>query len=91
MFTLDPAFEQLCTKSAQQRLEQALSSYFGETISIDIKIAVSSSETPAAQKQRHNEEKQESAVEAIKNDPFVRELQDVFNADLDAAVIRPNE
>ena len=90
-FTLDPAFEQLCTKSAQQRLEQALSSYFGETTSIDIKIAVSSSETPAAQKQRHSEEKQESAVEAIKNDPFVRELQDVFNADLDSAVIRPNE
>ena len=89
--SLDPGYEQLCTKSALQRLEQALSSYYNESISLDVKITRSKQETPAAQKQRQQQEKQESAVEAIKNDPFVQELQDVFNADLDAAVIRPNE
>jgi len=89
--SLDPGYEQLCTKSALQRLEQALSSYYNESISLDVKIVRSKQETPAAQKQRQHQEKQESAVEAIKNDPFVQELQDVFNADLDSAVIRPNE
>jgi DNA polymerase-3 subunit gamma/tau len=88
---LDPAYEQICTSSARQRLEQALAAYFNEAISVDIKIAKSDKETPAAQTQRKQQERQESAEDAIRSDPFVQELQDVFNADLDAAVIQPND
>ncbi len=86
---LDPAYEQICTKSASQRLQQALAAYFNEEVKVDIKIASSDKETPAAQKQRLLKEKQVSAEQAIINDPFVQELKDVFSADLDAAVIRP--
>jgi len=86
---LDPAYEQLCTKSASQRLEQALAAYFNEEVKVDIKIASSDKETPAARQQRLSQEKQVSAEQAIINDPFVQELKDVFSADLGAAVIRP--
>ncbi|HEC28811.1 MAG TPA: DNA polymerase III subunit gamma/tau [Gammaproteobacteria bacterium] len=88
---LDPVYEQTCTKSASQRLEQALSSFFGETVRVDIKTGKSRQETPAAQHQRVKNEKQEEAVDSIKNDPFIQELQEVFNADLDSAVIRPSD
>ncbi len=89
--SLDPAYEQLCTNSAKQRLEQALAAYFNDSISLDIKIVKSDKETPAAHTERKQQEKQTSAEQAIKSDPFVQELQDVFNADLDAAVIQPTE
>jgi len=86
---LDPAYEQICTKSASERLQQALTAYFNEDIKVDIKIERSDKETPAAQQQRLHKEKQVSAEQSIINDPFVQELQDVFSADLDSAVIRP--
>jgi DNA polymerase-3 subunit gamma/tau len=89
--SLDPAYEQICTRSARQRLEQALAAHYNEAISVDIKIVKSDKETPAAQTQRKQQERQSSAEEAIRGDPFVQELQDVFNADLDAAVIQPND
>ncbi len=89
--SLDPAYEQICTSSARQRLEQALAAYYDEAVNVDIKLGKSDKETPAAQKQRKLQEKQASAEDAIRSDPFVQELQDVFNADLDAAVIQPSD
>jgi len=88
---LDPAFEQLCTAGARQRLEQALSAEVGSAVSVDIKIAKSDVETPAEHTQRAIQERQDQAVDSIKQDPFVQELQDVFNADVNSAVIEPTE
>lgn len=88
---LDPAYEQICTTSAKQRLQQALSGFFNETIKLEVKVGSSDQESPAAKQQRMKEQKQVSAEQAIINDPFVQELAEVFNADLDSAVIRPVE
>jgi len=88
---LDPSFEQLCTSSAKQRLEQAVSAYLNEAITIDIAIAKPESESPAEHKQRAIQEKQDHAVDSIRQDPFIQELQEVMDADVDAAVIKPIE
>ncbi|NOY67463.1 MAG: DNA polymerase III subunit gamma/tau [Gammaproteobacteria bacterium] len=88
---LDPSFEQLCTDSARKRLEQALSAHFNETMTVDMKISKPELESPAEHKQRAIQEKQDHAVDTIKQDPFVQELQDTLNADINAAVIEPTE
>jgi len=86
---LDARFEQIRTPSATQRLEQALGAHFAQPIKLEIKLGSASSETPAQAQERVKTEKQDNAADSIRNDPFVKDLQDVFNADLDAAVIRP--
>jgi len=88
---LAPGFEQLCTKSATDRLEQALSAHYNEAVQVDINIGDVQQESPAAHKQRMTEERQTDAVNTINSDPFVQELQDVFNADMNSAVINPSD
>jgi len=89
--SIDPSYEQLCTSSAKQRLEQALSAHFNEAVTLDIKIGKVEMESPAQHKQRAIQERQDQAVDSIKQDPFVQELQDTLNADINAAVIEPTE
>ena len=88
---LDPTYEQLNTQSASQRLEQALTDYYGQAMRVVIKVGKAGQETPAQKREREQHERQESAVESIRSDPFVQELQETFNANLDAAVIEPSD
>jgi len=88
---LDSKYEQIRTPSASQRLEQALSAHFSKPIKLEIKLGIAASETPAQAQERVKTERQDSATDSIRNDPFVKDLQDVFDADLDAAVIRPTD
>jgi DNA polymerase-3 subunit gamma/tau len=89
---LDKAYEQIHTKSASKRLEKALQQYYNEPVKVEIKIQkLDEAETPAKMQERLERERHQDAVRTIEQDPIVKDLQDVFNADLSAERIRPSD
>jgi DNA polymerase-3 subunit gamma/tau len=71
----------------QDMLKTALKERFGNLrISIDIG---GSGNTPAAQISQEKAQRQTSAEESIRNDPFVRDLMDTFGATVTPSSIKP--
>ncbi len=86
---LPPAHRHLIMKAAQDRLQQALGEYCGHPLQLQIEVAEVSTLTPAAILQQEREERQDRAVAAIEQDPFVREVIDIFDATLIESSIKP--
>ena len=86
---LAPVHRHLQMKPAQDKLQQALSEHFGRALQIRIELADTESQTPAATAQRAREERQESAVAAIEQDGFVRDVIEMFDARLIESSIKP--
>ncbi len=86
---LPPAHRHLIMKAAQDRLQQALGEYCGRPLQLQIEVAEVSTLTPAAILQQEREERQDRAVAAIEQDPFVREVIDIFDATLIESSIKP--
>ncbi|WP_416242921.1 DNA polymerase III subunit gamma/tau [Azospira sp. APE16] len=86
---LPPAHRHLIMKAAQDRLQQALGEYCGRPLQLQIEVAEVSTLTPAAILQQEREERQDRAVAAIEQDPFVREMIDIFDATLIESSIKP--
>lgn len=86
---LSPVHRHLQMKPAQDKLQQALSDYFGRALQLRIELAETERATPAATAQRVREEKQENAVAAIEQDGFVRDVIELFDAQLIESSIKP--
>ncbi len=68
------------SKSIEQRLQDALQKYYGESIRLEFVSADSTEFTPAARQQKVVENRQQETVSAINSDPNVQKIQDVFDA-----------
>lgn len=79
---------QLATKDNIVRLEQALSTYLGKTVSFTIATG-KANQSIAAVEAKIKQEKQESAEETVANDDFVKTLQAEFGATVVPGSIRP--
>ncbi|MFC5302525.1 DNA polymerase III subunit gamma/tau [Azospira restricta] len=86
---LAPVHRHLQMKPAQDKLQQALSEHFGRPLVVRIELADTEGATPAANAQRAREERQEKAVAAIEQDGFVREVIEMFDAQLIESSIKP--
>ena len=86
---LSPTHRHLQMKPAQDKLQQALTDYFGCPMQLTIDLHEASVETPAAATQRRNSERQDRAVAAVEQDEFVREVIDLFDATLIESSIKP--
>ena len=86
---LAPEHKHLNIKPAQEKLQQALSSYFGRPIQLAITLEEAIGETPAVVAQRERHEMQGRAVAAIEQDGFVREVIDTLGGSLIEASIKP--
>lgn len=86
---LDPAHKHL--QQYQEKLQTALREIWGPDIRIEISLTAPAGETPAARKQNHQRERQERAIAAIEQDPFVRDVVDMFDASVDESTIKPIE
>ncbi len=86
---LAPVHRHLQMKPAIDKLQQALSQHLGRAVQLRIELAETESQTPAATAQRVREEKQESAVAAIEQDGFVRDVIEMFDARLIESSIKP--
>lgn len=83
--SLAPQHKQFLTnKMAQDKLQAALSEYFAQPIRLSLSVgAPASAATPAAVERQEMQVRQQTATDAISQDPFVREAQ----AQLDAQIV----
>jgi DNA polymerase-3 subunit gamma/tau len=89
LFSLDSRSESLLTRQRSDAIAEALSSYFGETLMVQIIVsAIAEAETPVQRESRLDDEKLAQAKEALESDPNVRALKDMFGAELKADSVK---
>ncbi|MDP1679366.1 MAG: DNA polymerase III subunit gamma/tau [Candidatus Nitrotoga sp.] len=80
---LAPQHKHLLTnKMAQEKLQAALADYFVQPVRLVVMLGVNNVATPAAAEQQVKQTRQQHAVEAIMQDPFVREAQAQLGAQI---------
>ncbi|MFN4148380.1 MAG: DNA polymerase III subunit gamma/tau C-terminal domain-containing protein, partial [Rhodocyclaceae bacterium] len=84
---LDPAHRYL--QMHQDKLRAELAKYFAHPLTLEIELGTPNGVTPKARAERLRRERQERAIAAIENDPFVREVCDLFDASIDESTIKP--
>ena len=89
---LDPAFANLRSATAEERLERAIQQKFGDEKRLQIVMeAVKDSETPAQEKKRRASEREQATREAFERDPNVMALKESFGAVVESVVPAPEE
>ena len=86
---LDPRTKIVRTSVQQDKLAQALSKHFGETLRVEIDLVETVAETPAQAEQRSSVEELDSARQSLDDDPNVRALKERFGATLLPETVRP--
>ncbi|RFC33037.1 MAG: DNA polymerase-3 subunit gamma/tau [Candidatus Nitrotoga sp. MKT] len=80
---LAPQHKHLLTnKMAQEKLQAALTDYFVQSVRLSVTLGVNNMATPAAVEQQVKQTRQQHAIEAIMQDPFVREAQAQLGAQI---------
>ncbi len=87
--TLDESHAKLFSKEREEDLRLALEKYYGPPLRLKVNLGRPAVETPAKEKSRLQDERQQAAVQAIVEDPNVRALQEKFGARVNPASIRP--
>ena len=85
VFALDQEKGSLYDDSHPRRLAELLQAYFAAPVQVSIRIQPlpSSTETPAAWGERQRREAREAAIQRLRDDPLVQQLQKEFDANLD--------
>jgi DNA polymerase-3 subunit gamma/tau len=87
---LDPRNQLLRTPATEERLAQALSRYFGESVRVEFhSTGTGTAETPALIARRANEAELASARLAFEEDPTVKGLRERFGATVLTDTVRP--
>jgi DNA polymerase III subunit gamma/tau len=87
---LDPRSQLLRTSATEERLAQALSRHFGETVRLEFQPAGSGgAETPALLARRASEAELAAARRAFEEDPTVKGLRERFGATVLPDSVRP--
>jgi DNA polymerase-3 subunit gamma/tau len=86
---LPPAHKGLLSKMPQEKLQAELQNHFGRPLKLNILLAEAEGETPAQRASSEKRQRQEKAIAAIEQDPFVREAIDLFDASIDESTIKP--
>ncbi|HEU4626524.1 MAG TPA: DNA polymerase III subunit gamma/tau [Steroidobacteraceae bacterium] len=77
------------TQGQVEKLAQALTKYFGETVRVEFESLPAGLETPAQMGQRASLEELDSARQALESDPGVQLLREKFGATLLPDSVRP--
>lgn len=89
LLRLSPTHRHLQMKPAQDKLQLALAEHLGRPLTVRIELAEVEHTTPAAVVAREKRERQDAAVAAIEQDPFVRDVIDTLDASLIESSIKP--
>ncbi|MBL8258330.1 MAG: DNA polymerase III subunit gamma/tau [Candidatus Competibacteraceae bacterium] len=79
---LDAAHAQMRNKTSEERLRAALEQQLGAPANIRFQVGNLPAATPAEQRLQHQNERRQAAAERIDQDPRVREMQEVFGAEI---------
>ncbi len=88
---LPPLHKHLLGPAPQAKLQAELERHFGRSLRLTVQLADPAGETPVARSNNIKRERQERAVAAIEEDPFVRQVVDIFDATINEASIKPLE
>jgi DNA polymerase-3 subunit gamma/tau len=88
---LDAEGEHFRTAAQEDKLAQALSQYYGESVKLEFSVETANIDTPARQQKVAAEDRLQNARTAIETDPNVRAMRDIFGATVQPESIRPNE
>jgi len=88
-FSLDRRSESYLTSPRQKALADALSTYFGEALKVDIKVGPGDAETPVQAEMREKSEQLDRARADLEADPNVKALKDMFGAELVPESVKP--
>jgi len=89
--TLDREGETFHRPALEEKLVQALSAHFGESIRVEIAPVSEAVDTPARQQKAAAEDRLQNAKRSIDSDPNVRAMKDIFGATLQPDSVRPTE
>jgi DNA polymerase III subunit gamma/tau len=88
--SLDPRNQMVRTAATEEKLTQALSRYFGETVRLEFRPgAAGDAETPALLARRASEAELAAARRAFEDDPGVKGLRERFGASVLPETVRP--
>ena len=87
--TVADAHKHLSSKPYQDKLKETLLPHFGNNLRLSIKIGAAAGVSLAAHEDRARSAQQAAAEAAIADDPFIKNLQQDFGAEVNAASIRP--
>ncbi len=79
----------LHSKERETELKRALEQYYGRALKLNMRVGQPAAETPAQEKTRERNERQEAAERAIQTDPTVSVLMEKFNARVVPGTVRP--
>jgi DNA polymerase-3 subunit gamma/tau len=82
--TLEPGYAQMLTKGVEERIRAALEQYLGRPVTLKFQIGAVNAATPAIQQKQQQAERQQTAAEQIRQDPHVRDMQEMFDAKIAA-------
>ena len=88
---LDPKYKPICSESMQQSLEQSIQATFGQKLKLMMEFRDSNVESPVENVNRKKSEQHQTAVESIKQDSTVQEIQSMFDAKISPDMITPSE
>jgi len=86
---IDPRVKFVRTPSQEEKLAQALSRYYGETVRLEFTAAAPELETPAQAEQRASQQELDAAKQSFEADPGVQGLRERFGATLLPDTVRP--
>jgi len=86
---LDPRNHMMKTQGPVDRLTQALSKFYGESVRLEFEVPAAGLETPAQAEQRAVVQEFDSARQTLEADPKVRALRETFGATLLPDSVRP--
>ena len=81
----------LLNKEREAGLREALETYFGRSLKLQIEVMDTEGETPAAREARLQAERQAAAEAAIQNDPNVQSILDAFDGQVRPNSVQPIE
>ena len=84
-FALDQNKASLYDDGHRRRLEEALRTFYDEPlqVSIEVRPLPADQESPALRHERQRREAREAAIQRLRDDPVVRQLEQEFGASLD--------
>ncbi len=86
---IDPRVKFVRTPSQEEKLAQALSRHYGETVHLEFTMAAGEAVTPAQVELRATQQELEVARQAFETDPGVQGLRERFGATLLPETVRP--
>jgi DNA polymerase-3 subunit gamma/tau len=86
---LNEACAKLHSREREIELQRALEAYYGRPLKLQLRVGAPPVETPAQEKTRARNERQEAAEQAIRRDPAVGALVERFNARVVPGTVRP--